>query len=171
MNYQEILDNIGPADPVTGCRLWMRARQWRKGYGRARFEGKDASITRILLSKQLGPIPDGLCVCHRCDNPPCCNVEHLFLGTQGDNNRDRQAKGRSVNARGESSHTAKLTESQVREIVERLSFASKRGANGMLALEFGVSRTAIRFIASGTNWAHVAPVKSLGARGVPELTR
>lgn len=52
------------------------------------------TATRVLWEIENGPIPDGHEVCHTCDNPPCCNLEHLFIGTRSDNVRDALAKGR-----------------------------------------------------------------------------
>ena len=83
---------------TTGCVEFAGSRD-RKGYGRigvqlgfCRHETRLAH--RVAWELENGPIPDGLNVLHRCDNPPCCNTEHLFLGTLADNNKDMQAKGR-----------------------------------------------------------------------------
>lgn len=71
-----------------------------KGYGRINGEiggtNKQWFAHRAAWMLAHGPIPDGMVVCHHCDNPPCCNVEHLFLGTPTDNIRDMIAKGRGV---------------------------------------------------------------------------
>lgn len=68
---------------------------------------------RVAWEEIRGPIPEGMCVCHKCDNPRCFNVSHLFLGTKQDNMDDMFAKGRSCRGRKPS---AKLSESKVREI-------------------------------------------------------
>jgi hypothetical protein len=78
---------------VTACILWAKSRS-SKGYGAAYYEGRQIGAHRLAWILAHGPIPPGMNVCHRCDNPPCVNVDHLFLGTPGDNNRDTVAKGR-----------------------------------------------------------------------------
>jgi HNH endonuclease len=79
------------------CWLWTGKTQVGKGH--AVFgvtTGCNVLAHRYSYTLNVGAIPDGLCVCHKCDTPKCVNPSHLFLGTKGDNNRDRSAKGRSA---------------------------------------------------------------------------
>lgn len=87
----------------AGCWEWQRARMGA-GYGNTRYQGKTINTHRLSYMLFVGPIPEGMYVLHKCDNPPCVNPEHLWLGTPADNMRDRDAKGRDrfSRARGES---------------------------------------------------------------------
>lgn len=79
--------------PETGCRVWTRSRLL-DGYGSLRWQKKSARAHRVAWEITYGTVPPGLSVLHKCDNPSCCNPEHLFIGTQADNVRDMVAKGR-----------------------------------------------------------------------------
>lgn len=76
------------------CLVYTGGAGNRSGHRTISFQGRTRLVHRVTWLITHGPIPDGLCVLHRCDNPPCVNVTHLFLGTVGDNNADRDAKGR-----------------------------------------------------------------------------
>lgn len=76
-----------------GCIEWRGARS-RCGYGNRRFRRATWLAHRVAWTEKYGDIPDGMQVLHRCDNPPCVNTDHLFLGTHQDNMRDRSQKGR-----------------------------------------------------------------------------
>lgn len=78
---------------MTACIEWDGSRNER-GYGRVHVNGHLAYAHRAEWEKHHGPIPDGMKVCHHCDNPPCYRIDHLFLGTQADNMADMHAKGR-----------------------------------------------------------------------------
>lgn len=105
------------------------------GYGKFSLS-KHKTCLPHRFSWQLanGPIPEGLLVCHKCDNRRCCNPSHLFIGTHKENSQDAVAKGRTIN--GERSHSAKLTDAQVLEIRRR--YTPRHGV-GKLAKEFGIT--------------------------------
>jgi hypothetical protein len=82
-------------------------------------KGKTMAVHRIIYEQCVGPIPEGMLVCHHCDNPPCCNPDHLFLGTHKDNMRDMTKKGRNFLTIGEKSgKNCKLSTEQVKSIRE-----------------------------------------------------
>lgn len=76
-----------------GCWEWHKV-SGTNSYGNVRFEGKAWSTHRLAYTLFVGEIPDGLFVCHHCDNPPCCNPKHLFVGTHEDNFEDMIWKNR-----------------------------------------------------------------------------
>jgi hypothetical protein len=109
-----------------------------------------------ILSR--GEIPDGLCVLHGCDTPECTNPDHLFLGTCGDNNKDRDSKGRgakgaAVSNPGESNAQSKLTDDEVREIRKR---ASKGEKQRYLAGVFDISEAQVSLIVNLKAWRHLS---------------
>lgn len=125
------------------CREWSRGR-FRQGYGARYFQGRHMGAHRAAWIEAYGPIPAGLFVLHRCDNPPCYELSHLFLGTNADNSRDAIEKGRT--ARGRRHGSCKLSDNHVREI-RRRRMAGEKVTD--LATEYGVSIALISLIASG----------------------
>lgn len=103
---------------------------------------------RTAWSEVNGPIPEGLCILHTCDNPPCCNPCHLFCGTHADNVKDKVAKNRQ--SVGENSGTAILTVSEVEQI--RTAYIPGVTTQEELASQFGVAQTTIGEIVRGCNW-------------------
>src|SRR5437899_2411616 len=100
-----------------GCWIWQGATN-SMGYGRLHWSGTTVLAHRAAWFVANGPIPDHMCVCHRCDTPLCVRPSHLFLGTHSDNMKDSYAKGRHQPVRlyGTRHGMAKLTDPKVREI-------------------------------------------------------
>lgn len=136
---------------------------------------------RVAWELANGPIPEGLHVCHRCDNPPCCNPAHLFIGTHTDNQRDMAAKGRHVaphgdangmrlhpeaRPRGERAGRAVLTDGQVIEI--RNLYAAGGLSAARIGEMYGVAGSTIRRIAAGLRWTHLGgPITIPGSGRLP----
>lgn len=95
-------------------------------------------------------VPEGMVICHHCDNPPCCNPAHLFVGTQADNHADRGAKRR--HSHGSRHYAAKLTEASVRELRRRAEVGESVNA---LAREFGITQGTAWKVFHRKTWRHV----------------
>ena len=134
------------------CWPWTAGRD-NYGYGRiGNGPGRSpAKAHRVAWELTNGPIPAGLGVLHECDNPPCVNPAHLFLGTQQDNSKDAARKGRirMPGLRGEQHGNAKLTREQAREIFLR---ARAGEARRRIAADYGISRDNVGIIANRRGW-------------------
>lgn len=131
-----------------GCILWTGAKAYF-GYGVLNWNGKVRLMHRLAWELANGPIPNGMSVCHRCDVTGCINPDHLFIGTFADNMADKVAKSRQGAPRGEASHFARLTATQVLEI------RASTGRHREIAGCFGVSHTAVGNIKRGKTWRAV----------------
>lgn len=166
-------------DSTTGCWEWSGTKN-NHGYGMMGVCTDAILVHRYSWMHHYGEIPDGLIVCHKCDNPPCANPEHLFLGTHKDNVHDKILKGRDINTRNALKSTnalktkntlrakgvlkvkdpskarsrsdTKLTPEQVKEIKFLLRGGVKQAH---VAKQFSVSRTTIMFINQGKTWGHI----------------
>jgi hypothetical protein len=133
------------ADPNSGCWLWSAGRN-SDGYGTLKVHGKTVMAHRFSWVLANGEIPAGLCALHKCDTPSCVNPTHLFLGTRGDNARDKAAKGRCHDNGGERHGMAKLTDVQVACIRIRLGEGQTQSR---IAADYGVAQCTISDIATG----------------------
>ena len=164
MIYADLLD----ADPaVVADRFWRRVEKsdpdqcwpWvgeiSNNYGVMRLYGKRGprlGAHRVSWILEHGPITDGLHVCHVCDNPPCVNPAHLFLGTPADNSADKWQKGRAFpppHRQGEDNHQAKLTASQVLTIRD---LVAQGHVQRQVASFYGVSPSTVHLIVKGKKW-------------------
>lgn len=137
-----------------GCWPWTACTV--QGYGRIKIggrRGEQLDAHRLSYEMARGPIPSALVVMHSCDNRLCVNPAHLSLGTVGDNNRDRDQKGRCSTKQGQENLAAKLTEDQVREI-RRLA-AGRLRTQKEIAAAHGVSVRTIESIVAGKTWKHL----------------
>ena len=134
----------------SGCIIWQRAKG-RGGYGLLGQRYKMHPAHRLLYELHHGPLPKNLVVRHKCNNPPCVNIEHLQPGTSLDNARDCNEAGRRVV--GEQNNKAKLTELQVRQM-------RNLHASGLLpreiALQFNITSVNAWMICTRRTWKHVA---------------
>lgn len=157
--FWEKVDKKGPTPahcPELGpCWVWT-AHRTCNGYGRIGRGGKYGKIDgahRVSWEVEYGSVPEGMDVLHACDNPPCVNPSHLFIGTAKDNIDDMLRKGRDRHRHGEAHRDARLTEQQVRDI--RANKALCRVSDRELGERYGVSNVAISRIVRRITWKHV----------------
>ncbi|MFF7130338.1 HNH endonuclease [Streptomyces sp. NPDC008240] len=143
------------------CLIYQSEQKTRSGHVLIVRDGQSVGVHRAAWELANGPVPEGLCVCHRCDRPRCVNVDHLFLGTIADNNADRDRKGRHVALRGSANGTAKLDEEAVAQIKRSLA---EGGTTRSVAEQFGVSQSAVWLISAGRTWTHVEPAALAGCQ-------
>lgn len=135
------------AKSEDGCWEWQ-GRPDKDGYGHiGAIDGREVKAHRLSYEMAYGPIPEGMLVCHSCDNPPCVRPDHLFLGTSQQNTADMIAKGRM------SLPGAKITAETVRAIRDR--YAMGNVTMRVLAEEFGVSTPGICLIVNRVTWKAV----------------
>lgn len=134
---------------ARGCWVWTSTKN-KGGYGTFRYGKRKVAAHRISYEMFVGAIPDGLQVCHRCDNPACVNPEHLFLGTMAENFADKVRKQRSA---GEFNANVRLTEEIVKAI--RREYEVGGTTTYELADKYGVTRPNIGYIVNRKTWSHV----------------
>lgn len=150
------VDERGP----DSCWPWTGSLT-TQGYGQLKIKGKLWMAHRVAWRLLRGKIPKGQCVCHRCDNPPCVNPDHLFLGTHKDNSQDMAAKGRARQGR-------KFSDAQVRLI--RKLYSSGHHTQAELAERFGTNQPHISSITRGESYAKAPGLRTRSRKNLdPEV--
>lgn len=164
--YERLMLVAEPYKPCGG--IWVPPSDQRKVYTYGWFMGDSSEdyycrildqskervvpATHVVWEHHNGPIPAGKIICHHCDNPPCIEISHLFMGSMADNSRDMAQKRRQKHKpfpRGERHPNSRLTEKEVLEI-----YTDDR-PRMVIARDYGVGHDAVRYIQEGINWTHI----------------
>lgn len=148
---QRFWSNVNKSHPDS-CWEWQGVIN-SNGYGTLKVGQRAWLATRLLWTWLHGEIPQGMCVLHKCDNPPCVNPDHLFLGTRKDNYDDMVAKGRLNRARGEHQGSAKMTADKVREL--RRLYEKEGKTQIEISGIMGIHQTTVSRIIERRTWKHV----------------
>jgi hypothetical protein len=142
----EVLRSLSEHNRETGCLEWTGTIT-ELGYGRY---GRQLAH-RLAYMTWVGDVPEGQYVLHKCDNPPCIEPSHLYVGTQADNVRDMDARGRRVSRPmpGEGNPASRLT------VAEVLAIRADGRPQRVIASEYGVTQAAISLIVTGKKWRHI----------------
>jgi len=152
MLWERFVSNIAFAGPDE-CWRWT-AGCFHGGYGQFRLRHKKVKAHRAYYEHEVAAIPPGMILCHRCNNPPCCNPAHLFVGTNADNTADCKRKGRLKSSpppgrSGESNPSARMT----LNAVELIRLERKGGATyADIAAKFNISQSQARNIVTRKCW-------------------
>lgn len=142
------LENRSKRNPETDCIEWQKGRSL-DGYGRVKYRNERYSAHRLSWILTKGEIPKGKSVLHRCDNPPCINPDHLFIGDNFDNMADRKAKGRAPSQKGSANGHARLTNDIV------VAIRNAEGTQKSIGIRFGVSQATVSYLKTKKRWPHI----------------
>lgn len=138
-------------EPNSGCWLWVGALN-TKGYGQLWHNGKLRFAHRLSYQNYVGPIAEGMDMCHRCDVPVCVNPEHLWPGSTSENIIDCVVKGRANRALGEQNGKSRLTNDGVRYIRE---MAAQGVEYTVIAKTLSIAPSTVGQVANGKSWIGV----------------
>lgn len=133
----------------SGCWEWTGTTMQKEDYGIACHRGKRQRAHRLSYMYHKGQIPEGLLICHTCDNPICINPDHLYAGTAKDNSADMVSRGRQNRLKGEEAGQAKLTN------IEVLAIRSDNRRHKYIAKDYGIAVSTVSSIKQRTNWKHI----------------
>ena len=137
----------------SGCLVSNKNK--KGGYAHTRINGVLQRATRIIMEFLAGkPLDKKTLVCHKCDNPPCVNPEHLFLGTMSDNQKDAAVKKRTGTKLGEQNHAHKLTYEMVAKI--RNEYVPRKTPLKSLGKKYGVAASTVHKVVLGEGWKAAA---------------
>ncbi len=140
----------GPDD----CWEWQAALN-AAGYGSVGYGGRITLAHRVVWALEFGHVPEGICVLHTCDNPACCNPEHLWLGTRGDNNRDKKEKGRGAGPTWRVGELVPASKLKKEEVLWIRKLADGGTPKTEIARIFGVGWRHIYKIVNREIWRHI----------------
>lgn len=135
---------------TDGCWLWTGSAP--HGYGSMTINKRRVKATHVSWKLHGRDLPKGKWLLHKCDNPPCVNPDHLFVGDHAANTADKMAKGRHRGPRGERCAQHILDLDRVQKI--RTLYATTKIKVSELAVQFSVTRGTIKSIVQGLNWKH-----------------
>ena len=146
-------------DHPEKCWLWITGKGGNgQVYGtftiKSKTYHKSFRSNRFMYENCYGPIPNGILVCHHCDDPSCCNPLHLFLGTNQDNTTDMISKGRNIIVVGSDVGTSILIEENIVDIITNTLNGIYKNQQQILQ-KYGISDTELRRIINGKRWTHV----------------
>lgn len=129
---------------------WVWTKSTKAGYGQVMVDKKRWTAHRLFYTLHKGQIPDGMLVCHTCDNKLCVNPEHLYLGTHVDNNNDTYRRNRMPSKEG---HLAKNVAKLSREEAIYIKYSDIKAKE--LAIKFNINPSNISYIRTGKTWKNI----------------
>ncbi len=156
--YHRFWDKVDLRANIELCWVWMGSKT-SQGYGHFKFNGKTEKAQRVSYHISSKTKLGNLQVLHKCDNPSCCNPNHLFLGTNADNVKDKMKKGRHRYAIGSNSYLSKIKEADVLEI-RRLYKEEHKGSTEISKL-YSIKVAAVSHIIHNRTWKHLKDKKCL----------